>query len=407
MDCVILGGGAAGLTAAAALSRRGVPVTLVERLPRVGKKLLATGNGRCNLSNRDMRAEFYGDAAPFVGALYEAVPPARVLGFLSELGLLFAEEEGRLYPRTMQAASVLDALRGACARGGVRVETGVEATRIRPSRHGGFAVETSAGKTLRAGALLAAMGGSAAPQYGTDGAGARLLAELGHTVAPALPALVQLRCEHPALRALAGIRARAALTLTVDGRPEAREAGEVLFAHYGVSGVCVFQLSRMASPALARGRDVRLALDLLPELPPDESWLQARAQAMGGAEAAALLTGALPRLLSQAALDEAGVPRAAACAALTARQIAALWRALRAFPLRVAGTLGLSHAQVTRGGVALREIDPHTMASRLFPGLYVAGELLDADGPCGGYNLHFAFAGALAAADAIASAPGA
>ena len=122
---------------------------------------------------------------------------------------------------------------------------------------------------------------------------------------------------------------------------------------------------------------------------------------------AALLTGALPRLLSQAALDEAGVPRAAACAALTARQIAALWRALRAFPLRVAGTLGLSHAQVTRGGVALREIDPHTMASRLFPGLYVAGELLDADGPCGGYNLHFAFAGALAAADAIASAPGA
>ena len=397
-DVIILGGGASGLAAAAALGQRGARVTVLERSPRVGRKLLATGNGRCNLSNLDMRPMHYGDAAEFVSRAYEKAPPERVLGFFRDLGLMTAEEDARLYPRTMQAASVLDVLRAACERAGVSFVTDYEVARLSPSRHG-WTVASADGAVFSAPTVLAAMGGSAAPQLGTDGGGARLLSDLGHTITPLYPALVQLRCEHPALRSLKGIRVRARLVLTVDGRYAGEDEGELLFADYGVSGVCVFQLSRFAAPALDEGRDVRLSVDLLPEA--DDAWLGARIDALPGATAQSLFTGALVRLLAQAVVREARVPADMPASELTASQRRALIAALKRFPLRVTGTQGFTSAQVTRGGVALSEVDPTTMASRLFDGLYIAGELLDVDGPCGGYNLHFAFASSLVAAQSI------
>ena len=406
MDALILGGGASGLMAAAALGLRGARVTLLEKQDRVGKKLLSTGNGRCNLSNLDMRPAHYGDAEAFVARVFESAPPERVLGFFASLGLLTAVEDGRIYPRTMQAASVLDVLRAACARANVRIVTGCEVTELVPSRRSGFTARAADGSAYSAPAVLAAMGGSAAPAMGTDGAGVRLLSELGHRATPLYPALVQLRCAHPALRSLKGIRVRAALTLLIDGREAARETGELLFADYGVSGVCVFQLSRYAASACASGRDVRLLIDLLPELPDDPAWLAARVEALPEATAASLLTGALPRLLAQAVLREAGIPADMPARALSPAQQSALYDALRRFPLLVTGTQGFASAQVTRGGIDRREVDPRTMASRLFDGLYLAGELLDVDGPCGGYNLHFAFASALAASDAMLAAAG-
>ena len=406
MDALILGGGASGLMAAASLGLRGARVTLLEKQDRVGKKLLSTGNGRCNLSNLDMRPAHYAGAQAFVARVFESAPPERVLSFFASLGLLTAVEDGRIYPRTMQAASVLDVLRAACACAGVRVETGREATALLPSRRGGLTARTADGASYAARAVLVAMGGSAAPSMGTDGAGVKLLCAMGHRATPLYPALVQLRCAHPALRSLKGIRARAALTLLIDGRETARETGELLFADYGVSGVCVFQLSRFAAPACTSGRDVRLLIDLLPELSPDPAWLCARIDALPDASAASLLTGALPRLLAQAVLREACIPADMAASSLSPAQRDALYAALRRFPLRVTGTQGFASAQVTRGGIALDEVDPRTMASRLFDGLYLAGELLDVDGPCGGYNLHFAFASALAASDAMLAAIG-
>ena len=402
-DVLILGGGASGLAAAAALGNRGARVLVLERNSRVGKKLLATGNGRCNLSNAVMRGECYGDAAAFVSRLYDAVPHDSVLGFWRSLGLMTAEEDGRIYPRTMQAASALDVLRAACERSYVEFATEREVTRLSPSRHGGWTATAADGSVFCAPFAIAAMGGSAAPQMGTDGGGARLLSGLGHTVTPLYPALVQLRCDHPALRSLKGVRVRATVSLSIDGQESAREEGELLFADYGVSGVCVFQLSRYASPALAKGRDVRLSIDFLPELESGEesAWLDARLSTLSGANVQALFTGVLPRLVSQCVVRQAQLPADMPAGALTAHQRRVLLSTLRGFPLRVTGTQGFSNAQVTRGGVSLREIDPRTAASRLFDGLYVVGELLDVDGPCGGYNLHFAVASALAAADDI------
>ena len=400
-DCVIIGGGAGGLCAAAALGRRGLRVTVMERLPRVGKKLLATGNGRCNLSNVDMQSAYYGKAAPFVEQVYAVTPPGEVAAFFSSLGLMTAVEDGRVYPRTMAASSVLDVLRMACERASVTMLTDTEVAALSPSRRGGWSVQLADGSGLFAPHVVAAMGGSAAPSMGTDGTGARLMQTLGHEITPLYPALVQLKCSHPALKGLKGIRTQAKLTLFIDGRPAAEEVGELLLTDYGVSGVCVFQLSREAAPALARKRDVHLSINFLPEVEPPSSWLDARIQQLAPVSLLALTTGVLPRLLAQTIIKEARLSPDMPADALSQAEKDALCRALSAFPLTVTGTQGFANAQVTRGGVALCDVDPATMASRLFDGLHIVGELLDVDGPCGGYNLHFAFASALTAAKAI------
>jgi len=399
MDCIILGGGAAGLAACAALADTGLRIAVVERLDRIGKKLMAAGNGRCNISNRQMNADFYGNAAPFVSRVYETTPPDEVLSFFSSLGLMTTQEDGRIYPRTMMASSVLDVLRAGCDHDNVTLLTQQQALSVTPSRRGGFSVQLESGEGLFAPVVLCAMGGSAAPHLGTDGSGTRLMEALGHSVTPLYPALTQLKCNHSALRSLKGIRLQAALTLLVDGNPSAQETGEILFADYGVSGVCVFQLSGLTAQALDQKKSVMLHVNLLPEI--DENalscWLHARIAALRGANALSLFTGVFPRLIAQAILKEAGVSADAQADRLSSKSIDALCAVIGAFPLPVTGTQGFKNAQVTRGGIQLDEVDPRTMASRIFDGLYLCGEALDVDGPCGGYNLHFAFAGGLTA----------
>ena len=400
-DCVIIGGGAGGLCAAAALGRMGLRVTVAERLPRVGKKLLATGNGRCNLSNLNMQPAYYGKAAPFVAQVYAATPPSEVAAFFSSLGLMTAVEDARIYPRTMAASSVLDVLRMACKRASVTMMTDAEVVSLSPSRRGGWSVQLADGSGLFSPHVIAAMGGSAAPSMGTDGTGARLMQALGHEITPLYPALVQLKCSHPALKGLKGIRTQAKLTLLIDGKPAAQEVGELLLTDYGVSGVCVFQLSREAAPALAQKRGVRLFIDFLPEVESIRTWLDARIEQLSPVSLMTLTTGVLPRLLAQTIIREAQLSPDTDANTLSDAEKDALCRALSSFPLIVTGTQGFANAHVTRGGVSLADVDPLTMASRLFDGLHIVGELLDVDGPCGGYNLHFAFAGALTAAKAI------
>lgn len=402
-DVIILGGGASGLAACAALADTGLRIGLVERLDRVGKKILSTGNGRCNLSNVDMNPAYYGEAAPFVSRVYEKTPPEEVLSFFSSLGLMTASEDGRIYPRTMSAASVLDVLRAGIDQGSVQVLCGQEAARLSPSRRGGWSVQLSCGEGLFAPVVLCAMGGSAAPALGTDGTGVRLLTALGHEATKLYPALVQLRSDHRALKSLKGVRVQAALTLEIDGRSIAEETGELLFANYGVSGVCVFQLSRHVSRAIEEKRSVRLLVHLLPEISSDElpAWLSARITQRPNSPMQSFFTGVFHRLLAQAILREANIPLDAVASSLTPKQRSALCDAISRFTLPITGTQGMDHAQVTRGGISLSDVDPASMASRLFDGLYLAGEVLDVDGPCGGYNLHFAFAGGLTAAKAI------
>lgn len=399
-DCIIIGGGAAGLVCANALASGGLRVTLLERQDRIGKKLLATGNGRCNLSNVDMNPNVYGASANFVRTLYDIITPDEVLSFFSSLGLLTAVEDGRIYPRTRQAASALDVLRDGLSA--VEVRTNAEVVSLMPSRRGGWSVQLSSGEGVFAPRVVCCMGGSAAPNMGTDGSGTNLLRALGHSVTPLYPALVQLKCGHPALKSLKGLRVPARLTLLLDDCETAQEDGELLFADYGVSGVCVFQLSRFVASAIIKRRKVQLRVNFLPEIPGCFDWLEERASSRPCSTTSSLLTGALPRMLAQAICKQSQVSMDSVP---TQEQLLALADAISAFTLDITGTQGFANAQVTRGGVSLDEVDPKTMESRIFPSLYICGETLDVDGPCGGYNLHFAFASALAAAkDIIVSA---
>lgn len=398
-DVIIIGGGAAGLTAALSASGQGAKALLLEGAPRVGRKLLATGNGRCNLANNGA-PRYYGCQALVQGVL-KRCPPGRVLRFFHELGLLTVEEEGgRVYPACGQAAAVLDVLRGAAERRGVPTLCDapvLELTKI----PGGFRAHTPQG-AFQAPAVVAACGGMAGGKLGHDGSPYALLTRLGHTLIPPRPALTQLVGEKGAVRGLSGLRLPALLTLCAGETPVSAAQGEALFTDYGVSGVCAMQLSRDARALAERGEKPVLYLDFSPMLgiiprvydrapakspflhvPVMEECLRARAHTLPSGE---LLCGLAPRLLAQR---------------LAGLSIGDQARALAAFPVPLTGVRGLEYAQVTQGGIAGEEFDPRTLASRKAPGLFAAGEMLDVDGDCGGYNLLFAFAsGLLAGAEA-------
>ena len=392
---MILGGGASGLAAAIVAARQGEHVTLLERSDRVGRKLLATGNGRCNLANLG-EPVYFGDTA-FALEVLRRMPPRQVLDFFDALGLpTRADAAGRVYPACGQAAAVLDVLRCHLAALGVRVVTQAEVTGLRQAE-GGWQAETAQG-VFSARRALVCCGGLAAPKLGAADASG-LLTGLGCRLIPPAPALAPLETEKGPIKGLSGLRLPATLTLCGGKTPAARVQGEALFADYGVSGVCAMQLAREAWHLLRGGREAWLYMDFSPALgigayhmgrlepaapdagvPALAAWLREREGRMPPGDA---LLGAVPRVLRE---KLRGVP---------ARELP---RMLAAYPLRVTGVRGFDQAQVTQGGIDPRDFSPATMEHKKLPGLHACGELLNVDGDCGGFNLQFAFATGILAA---------
>ena len=314
---LILGGGAAGLAAALAAAQTAegrAHITVLDKNAKVGKKLLATGNGRCNLDNRDITPERYFTSSPkALRRLLSAVDEAAPLAWFESLGLYpRTDEAGRVYPYSNQAADVLALLEHHLSRLGVEVRTGCTVQNLSQSR-GGYAVqiETEAGReTLRADAVICAMGGDAGPQFGTDGFGTRFAAQCGGRMAPLYPCLTALQCAHPR-KPLAGIRAKGCASLLdgADGRVLARETGEVQFTEYGLSGICIMQLSGLLAPGRGPKRPV-VALDLFPALSETElAALFAQRVGLLGSEAAEFWLGLLPAKLGRALwAEEYGTP---------------------------------------------------------------------------------------------------
>ena len=400
MRAAILGGGAAGLFAACLLSRAGVETILLEKQPRVGRKLLSTGNGRCNLSNLHASpADYHGDAR-YVRAALEALPPRAVVAYFESIGLLCAPDEaGRVYPLSNQAAGVLDALRLSAGEAGARIETEFEAAQL--ARRGkGFRVLAADGRSADADFVLAAPGGMAAPKLGGGPGGYRLLEGLGHRIAPRLPAIAALKTDPEAVRALKGIRMHAQLTLLCGDQTLRRETGELLFSESGVSGIAAMQLARDVNLAAQRGRGCALKMNFLPGAP--RNCIDLRAQALPQRTMEDFLSGVVPRRLGQVLAKQAGVqPLSLRAEELRPDQRRAIYAALTGWTLQVRGTLGFDQAQVTCGGAALSDFHPDTLESRLVPGLFAAGEVLDVDGDCGGFNLQWAWASAYLAAREI------
>ncbi len=385
VDILIIGGGASGLAAAIEAAKRG-RVTVLEKAPRVGRKLAVTGNGRCNLTNLDLSPDrYHGEEPDFVRPALERFGVEETLRFFRGLGLVtVAEPSGRVYPHSDQAGSVVDVLRFAAGRAAdLRCECPVTAVRREAD---GFKAVTALGEQ-RFDRLIIAAGGAAGTKAGGSLDGYRLLGSLGHTCTPLTPSLVQLRTDNAFTRPLKGVRADAGVELCMGGRVAARSAGEVQFTDYGLSGPAIFEVSRQA--AREKGGVVRL--DLLRRVGPEELEEMLLARRDSGLTAENLLTGILHNRLGRTVLLSLGFGLNAPVSGLSGDDVRRIVRAVKATEIRVTGDLGMEGAQVTAGGIRTAEFDPETMESRLVPGLFACGEVLDVDGDCGGYNLQWAF----------------
>ncbi len=399
---LILGGGAAGLAAAlaAAQTAPAARVTVLERNPKVGKKLLATGNGRCNLDNAAIAPEKYFTSDPAVlRPLLAAVDAAAPLEWFRQLGLYTrTDEAGRVYPYSNQAADVLALLELQLQRHKVQLRTGCMVSTLRQSK-GGYTVQFTNAEggteTVRADAVICAMGGAAGPQFGTDGFGTRFAADCGGQLRPLYPCLTALQCVKPN-KSLAGIRAKATARLLDGDRVLAEETGEVQFTDYGLSGICIMQLSGLLAP----GRRLRLPaveLDLFPELSEiDLTRLLARHATQTASDTlAGFWTGLLNCKLGRAVWVAAALPDTAPHA-LPADSWQKLAHTAKHWRFEGLTPCGWRQAQTTGGGLALTEVEP-TFQFKGCPGLYFVGETLDCAGSCGGFNLHWAFGSGLAA----------
>lgn len=389
-DIIIAGAGASGLCAAIN-AKKFAPqkrVAVLEHLPRVGKKILATGNGRCNLSNMHAGEHPYKNR-DFARDALNRYDVSRTLGFFKSIGLLtYTDECGRIYPLSNTASGVLDALRFAAEGCGVEFFCGTQVKKIKPVS-GGFLLNGE----FSCQRLLIAAGGQASPAQGSDGSGYGLLKSLGHSITPLCPSLVQLTSPDKSLRSLKGVRVHD----TVINLAGHQSRGELLFTDYGLSGIAAMEISR----AVGDSRDKRLfaEIDLLPEMSREKI-----AGFLGGfsSKCENMLNGILPKAVGAAVLREAGISSSAYSFKLSIRQLDDIANAIKHFKVEINGTRGFESAQVTSGGADINEFHSQTLMSKLVPSLWCAGEILDVDGGCGGFNLQWAWSSGLTAGEEMA-----
>ncbi len=368
---------------AAAAAAEGAEVTILEGNPRVGKKILSTGNGRCNFTNVNASDKAYNSA--FTKAAMAKYPPQKVREIFAEMGLLSrVESEGRVYPASGAASAVSDILRGEVERRGVRVLTDFKAVKAEKN-NGIFTVTSQNGETVRGEKLIIAAGGCAAPKSGSNGSGYDLLRQMGHKITRLVPSLVQIKTD----KGIKGVRAYGRVTLE-NGKSE---IGEIQFNDYGLSGIPVFCLSKYVK------KGMKISLDLLPDMAEDEvlRYIEKRKEQ----PLENYLVGILNKSLGQMLLKDCGcAPLSRSSAELSRAEIERIAKYLKCWNFTVTGIMPWENAQVTSGGADVSEFNPETMESRIVKGLYAVGEVLDVDGACGGFNLQWAWASGFTAGGA-------
>lgn len=391
-DIAVIGGGAGGLffTALAARSNKSLRIALFEKNEKVGKKLLATGNGRCNLTNINAtKACYHGSFAPFMETCLKLCPPEKITEIFAELGLVIRKDpSGRIYPKSNQASTVLDVLRFNCDQSNVTVLCGSPV--ISAEKKGALFYIKTEKETVTASKLIIATGGAAAPKSGGSSSGYELLRSFGHTVIKPSAALCPVEVNSVHLKALKGIRVQGEVSLISDYREICREVGEIQFTEKSLSGICVFNLSQY----IEKGKAYSLRLHLLSELEDKEisALLYRNRKLFATLDAECLMTGIFHKRLGTELLKEAKIKLNKAVAQITPEEISRLVALINSFDFQVIKTEGFDHAQITKGGVKGDEINPSTMESKVTDGLYIIGEAIDLNGDCGGYNLQFAFA---------------
>jgi predicted Rossmann fold flavoprotein len=392
---LVVGGGAAGMMAALAAGARGAHVIVLERMDKLGKKILVTGNGRCNITNtRQELFRYHGAPSEFTERVLQAFPVAKTMDFFRTLGLACVEEdEGRVYPSCGQASAVLNVLRFEMERRNVRVYSSAEVHRLSLDGHA-FKAESKDGRIFKADRVIVAAGGKASPQSGSNGSGFDLIKALGHRVTPTFPVLVQLNLNSPFLKEVDGVRFNGTAAVVSQGRVLRKETGEIQLTDYGASGIPILDLSRVAGECFLDKREAFLELNLLPDRSPQDLFeeLQNRLAARSDETLERALVGLvhsdmIPALILAAGYKNKHVP----CHLSSAENARNLADLLTCWKLPITGTQPWSRAHVTAGGADASEIDSGTLESKIIPGLYLAGEVIDVDGDCGGYNLQWAW----------------
>ena len=389
MVITIIGGGASGMAAAlAAAENPASQVILVERQGRLGRKLQATGNGRCNLSNlHASQGGYHGNDAAFSEYAISRFSPEAALSWFRSMGLFtVAEASGRVYPYSDQANSVVDVLRFALDKPNITVKTGLEIEKVKKIASG-FRLE-GGGETLDCDKLIIACGGLAGTKLGGTMSGYKLLRSLGHHCTRLRPALVQLKSSWGGVTGLKGVRANCHAEILHDGRLFSESTGELQFTEYGLSGPVIFEVSR---DVCQQKGDWSCLLDFLPGVPEEALLEELKRRRNTALPASELLTGILHNRLGRVLTQAVGVPSGRDIAELSDAALRDAVRAVKAFEVPLTETLGMDSAQVTAGGIETSEFDNTTMESRLVKGLYACGEVLDVDGDCGGYNLQWAW----------------
>lgn len=400
-DAAVIGGCAAGITAAINAKRLNpkLNIVIIEKLPRLGKKILATGNGRCNLTNLNAVSADYKNAE-FVSAVFEKYPPEKVIEFFESAGLMvYSDSEGRVYPRSNMAASVLDVLRFELEGLGVDAICDMPVTDI-SKKNGGFIINSE----IECEKLIVAAGGKASASQGSDGSGYALAKQLGHSVTKLFPSLAPLTVSNN-VKPLKGVRARN-VKLTLKGSDTVKQTqGELLFTDNGISGIAAMELAAAAEELIDTEKvKAFTVIDFLPDMSQKEliDYLLKIKDIKGYCTLDMLFAGVLPKAIGiEICKASLLYKQERTISQLSYREIASAASKAKNFELEVTGTKGFANAQVTSGGIPVEEIDPETMESRICKGLYFAGEIIDVDAGCGGYNLQWAFASGLLAGENI------
>lgn len=399
VDVAIIGGGASGLVAAISLARQGKKVVILERNPRIGKKILVTGNGRCNYTNVDLVYEDYNHPA-FVQNVLNQFGVQDTLSFFEDLGIVpKVEKEGKTYPYSEQASSIVDVLLYEIEQLGIQVLTETLITEVKKKTH--FEIYSNQKLIIQAKKVLLATGGKAMPQSGSDGMGYQLAKSLGHTIEPLFPTIGKVVLDFPYLKHLDGLKLETQVDLVVDNQIVQSEFGDTLFTSYGISGPTILDCSRKVGVAFQEQKSCHFEITLVNHL--DKKPLYQRFINRGHVAIDQALIGLIHKRLIPVVLGLSGIePKNALIQHIPPQKMTQLIQLLLKLELRITGLRGFEEAQATAGGVSIHEVDSTTLESKKVPGLYFSGEVIDIDGRCGGFNLQWAWSSGIVAANAIA-----
>ena len=410
-DICVAGGGASGMAAAISAAREGAGVLVLEKMDRLGRKILATGNGRCNLTNNNIKKSagnlpYRCSQQDFPGKISASFDSGDALVFFRSLGILTCQRGEYVYPMSLQASAVRDALeREISSLKNIRVRTEKKKKSVKKDK-AFFSIETEDGKIFRSRKLIISCGGRSSSKLGSDGSGYGLCKSLGHRIIEPVPALCALKCKEKFFHSLAGVRTQASVQILDGTQVLSCDSGELQLTNYGISGIPVFQVSRFAARALYEGRKVRARLDLLPQMDEDQirSFISRTCQRHKTYTMEEILTGILNDKLTAVLTDLAlgqGKRQGGGNAGKQPRIYGSQWgkkdvfrliKLIKGLTVNITDTNGFDQSQVSAGGADTSQFLPDSLESRLVKGLYVTGELLDVDGICGGYNLQWAWA---------------